>query len=122
MFRSLAAPVFLAAIVSTTGCASVDQTRDDTYRREDGGLLKYWKPVAEAATEHLPFAWAAVSAYLHEYDGKDITITEACPEPHAYLQKEWELWEELPRVGRKSTPKSELERRFGQMPMQIRWW
>lgn len=122
MFRSLVVPFVLATLVSITGCASVHQSRDDTYRREDGGVLKYWKPVEEAAAEHLPFAWAAVSAYLHEADGKDITITEACPEPHAYLQKEWELWEELPRVGRNSTPKSDLEQQLKDAHLRVEVW
>lgn len=122
MFRLLVAPVALAAIVSIAGCASVHQTRDESYRREDGGMLKYWKPAADAAAEHLPFAWAAVSAYLHEADGKDITITEACPEPHAYLRKDWELWEELPRVGRKSAPNNDLEKKLQDAHLRVNVW
>jgi len=106
-----------------TGCASFDQTSDDVYRRESGSTLKPWKSALEGAKTHLPFAWAAVSAYLHEADGKNIEVSETCPEPHAYLSsKNWQLWTDLPRVGRKSSVTNDLEKKLQDAHLRVEVW
>jgi len=111
------------AVVALSGCASFQQTKDDVYLREGGSLLKPWKSTAEASTIHLPYAWASVSAYLHEVDDKDITITDACPEPHAFLgSRGWSLWTELPRVGRLSKPSNDLEQKLKDAHLRAEVW
>lgn len=123
MLKTLVAIIICAVTAITTGCASFDQKSNDVYLRESGSTLKPWKSTSEAAEIHWPFAWASVSAYLHEADGKDIEVTEACPEPHAYLVKQkWQLWTELPRVGRNSEPKNDLEKNLQNAHLRVEVW
>jgi Lipase (class 3) len=111
------------AVAAIAGCASLVQPSSEVYLRESGSTLKPWKSTGEAAETHWPFAWTSVSAYLHVADGKDIEVTETCPEPHAFLNlMKWQLWEELPRVGRKSTAGNELERRLQEAHLRVEVW
>lgn len=120
---------FLRMILSSavaffaSGCSSLKQTSDEVYLRNSGDVLKPWKSSVEASEQHWPFAWASYSAYLHEADGKALIVTEECPEPHGLLESRgWELWEELPRVGRKSQVNSELERRLQNAHLRAEVW
>lgn len=124
MFRKLLIAVISCAVFAmVAGCESFKQTSSEVYLRESGGTLKPWKSTAEAADIHWPFAWASVSSYLHEEDGKNIEATEACPEPHAFLlEMKWDLWKELPMVGRKSMPRDELEKRLQDAHLRVEVW
>lgn len=123
MLRRQTAIICSMAAVIVAGCSSFNQTSSEVYLRESGGTLKPWKSTAEASAIHWPFAWASVSAYLHEADGKDIEVTEVCPEPHEFLRSRgWELWEKLPRVGRKSIPKTTLEKRMQEVHLRVEVW
>jgi hypothetical protein len=105
------------------GCSSFNQTGDEVYLRESGGRLKAWKSTSEASALHWPFAWASVSAYLHQEDGKEIDVTDSCPEPNAFLKsRQWELWEELPRVGSKSIATTDLEKRVQAVHLRAIVW
>jgi len=106
-----------------TGCASFSQKEGEVWQRLDGGLLENWKSLPVAASMHWPYAWASVSAYLHEEDGKQIDVSADCPDPHHLLRAQgWELWEELPRVGRKSQPASELVRKLQDVHLRAEVW
>jgi hypothetical protein len=86
-------------LAACTGCASFDQKESEVYKRETGGRLENWKSAAEASSLHLPYAWAAVAAYQDSDDParKRLVVTEACPEPHAFLEgNDWTLWNTLP--------------------------
>lgn len=123
MLRTRATVSMCAALAFLTGCASFEQTSNEVYLRAEGQRLKPWKSVAEASAIHWPYAWASVSAYLHEADGKDLEVTEACPEPHAVLSlRGWKLWEELPRVGRRSKPMNDLERQVQRAHLRAEVW
>ncbi len=92
-FAVLVLPLALA------GCASLEQTEDQVFKRHSGGQLAYWMPVQQGAAMHWPYAWAALAAYQDEYDPKrkPLAVTPACPEPHAYLTgRQWQLWDTLP--------------------------
>lgn len=103
--------------------SSFNQKSSEVYRRESGGTLEPWKTTADASAIHWPFTWASVSAYLHVEDGKDLKVTPACPEPHQFLRSRgWELWEELSRVGRKSTPNNDLEKQMQAAHLRAEVW
>ena len=123
MLRLSITVCLLAALSVMAGCASFNQTIDDVYRRESGSTLKPWKTLSEAANAHWPYAWASVSAYLHNVDDKDIEVTETCPEPSRFLnEQKWQLWTELPRVGRKSIPNNDLEVKLQQAHLRVEVW
>lgn len=123
MGRKSTPTILVAALVSITGCASFRQKADEVYLRESGSTLKPWKSTVDAAALHYPFAWASVSAYLHEADGKDLEVTERCPEPRTFLtNRGWKLWEELPRVGRLSIPRNDLERQLQNTHLRAEVW
>lgn len=123
MSRTLATIIFFTVSGTIGGCASLEQKPSEVYFRESGSTLKFWKFTNQAADIHWPFAWASLSSYLHTEDGKEIEVTENCPEPHAFLNlKNWQLWEELPRVGRKSVPRNELEKRLQEAHLRVEVW
>lgn len=123
MRKKSEAAILITALIGLAGCGSFRQKSQEVYLRESGSTLKPWKTTAEAAAIHYPFAWASVSAYLHEADGKDLEVTDACPEPRKFLAaRGWKLWEELPRVGRLSTPQNDLERQLQDTHLRAEVW
>jgi hypothetical protein len=121
--RKLMLIIVLAALATVSACSSLYQKSDEVYLRNSGSTLQPWKPANEAAALHWPYAWASVSAYLHEADGKEVDATQTCPEPHAFLlSNKWELWEELPRVGRKSQAANDLERKLQETHLRAEVW
>ena len=117
--------IYCMVAAGISGCVSLNQKPSEVYLRQDGHRLKPWKSAADASAIHLPFAWASVSAYLHDVDGKDIDVTACCPDPHEVMRfMGWELWEELPRVGRKSDPKklTKLETELKAAHLRVEVW
>lgn len=123
MLKALVRITTIGAAFVLAGCASFQQKPDEVFLRDSNHRLEMWKPLSEASAIHLPYAWASVSAYLHGEDGKEITVTESCPEPHAFLiANGWKLWEELPRVGRLSKPTTTLEQEMQDAHLRVEVW
>ncbi len=100
-FLGASALTVLAVYMATmAGCASMDQTSTDVYRREAGGKLEPWKSLREASEMHWPFAWAAVAAYQDSQDPKRKPLdTSKCPDPNAFLSdRKWVAWDRMPSI------------------------
>lgn len=123
MLKTISKISIVGVAILITGCASFQQKPDEVFLRNSDHSLEMWKPLPEASAMHLPYAWASVSAYLHVQDGKDITITDDCPEPNAFLVANgWTLWEELPRVGRLSKPETQLAIEMQEAHLRAQVW
>lgn len=89
----------VSSMALLSGCASLEQTDLQVYKRLSGEKLKQWLPVQDAALLHWPYAWSAVAAYQDSDDPKrkPLETTTECPEPHDFLSKQgWTRWDKLP--------------------------
>lgn len=85
----------LAATVS--GCASFQQTADETWSRKPGErLLGTPQPVAIAAREHWQFAWLSEAAYQESRTDKAKPTRCIVPD-HLLEVHGWSRWNDFPR-------------------------
>jgi hypothetical protein len=94
--------IAFSALALLAGCASMNQTENQVFKRVSGDKLRFWLPTHDASLLHWPYAWAAVAAYQDADDRKrkPLPVTPDCPEPHQFLKQEgWTLWTELPLLG-----------------------
>lgn len=90
--------ILTAAIVATiSGCASFEQTADETWSRKPGErLLNTPQPVAIAAREHWQFAWLSEAAYQDSRTDK-ATASRCIVPDHILEVHGWSRWNDFPR-------------------------
>ena len=81
---------------------SLQQKLDEVWMRKDGEDLHFWRPLAEAASIHWPYACAASAVYQkgseqHPLVGQSLADFNATAE---HLKATgWVLWDTLPQLG-----------------------
>jgi hypothetical protein len=101
IWSAWAAAISIGLFTTLSGCASIHQKQSEVYKRESGGELEFWKPVAEASAIHWPYAWASVASYQDSDDPKrkPLETSPTCPEPHLFLSRRgWVQWTEMPSL------------------------